>query len=96
MIKTKSALALCSALGLSACATGAKPHSHMKLDTNGDGLISEAEFIAGRKDPDHAKKIFDAADTNKDGQLDRKELSALRAKQDAWRRQHQAAAAPTH
>ncbi len=93
MMKTKSTLALVSVLGLSACATGAKAHPHLKLDTNRDGLISQTEFLVGHKDPNRAKTIFASADTNNDGQLDKTELAALRAKQESQKRHHQAAAA---
>jgi Ca2+-binding EF-hand superfamily protein len=44
------------------------------VDSNGDGVLSAAEHVAG------AKKMFDKMDTNKDGFLSRDELEAGHAK----------------
>jgi len=49
------------------CKDGQCPH-HAMIDTDKDGKISDAERKAW-----HSKK-FDAADTNKDGQLSRDEF----------------------
>ena len=43
-----------------------------KLDTNGDGSVSKAEFLAGeraQKDPERAAKAFAHMDSDGDGQL---------------------------
>jgi Ca2+-binding EF-hand superfamily protein len=40
------------------------------IDTNGDGIVSADEHVAG------AKKMFDMMDTNKDGFLSKAELAA--------------------
>lgn len=48
-------------------------------DTNGDGKISEAEFVAsvkGKMDDEAAKKRFAALDKDKDGSLSREEFAA--------------------
>lgn len=51
-----------------------------KLDTNGDGVIAEAEFLA------HAKTRFDAMDANKDGQVTKEEAKAHHeAKRAEWK-----------
>ena len=46
-----------------------------KKDANGDGEITEAEFIAAAKNADKAKKKFAKLDTNNDGVLNKKERS---------------------
>lgn len=43
-------------------------------DTNGDGVISEAEFLA------HAKEKFAEKDTNKDGSISKEEARAAHEK----------------
>ena len=48
-----------------------------KHDTNGDGSISEAEFLA------HAKAKFAAKDTNGDGSISKDEAKAARDKKRA-------------
>ncbi len=45
-----------------------------KNDTNGDGVISEDEFLA------NAKKHFDEGDTDKDGKLTKEEAKAQHEK----------------
>ena len=46
-----------------------------KKDANGDGDITEAEFIAAAKNADKAKKKFAKLDTNDDGVLNKKDHS---------------------
>lgn len=41
-------------------------------DTNGDGIVSEAEFA------EYQKKLFAQADTNHDGKIDAAELAAIK------------------
>jgi len=48
-------------------------------DTNGDGMISEAEFMA------HAKAKFAEKDTNKDGSISKDEAKAAK---EAMREKH--------
>jgi hypothetical protein len=52
------------------CKDGQCPH-HAMIDTDKDGKISDAERAAWQT------KKFDAADTNKDGQLSREEFMAM-------------------
>ena len=52
-----------------------------KLDTNGDGSISKAEFLAGeraQKDPERAAKAFEAMDSDNDGQLSTNDFAQRR------------------
>jgi Ca2+-binding EF-hand superfamily protein len=54
-----------------------------KLDSNGDGKVSEAEFLASpgaQKDAEKAKEKFKSLDADKDGSLTLEELSAAPAK----------------
>lgn len=44
-----------------------KEEMFKKQDTNGDGVISEAEFLT------HAKKKFEEKDLNKDGSISKEE-----------------------
>jgi EF-hand domain pair len=54
-------------------------HGLKAMDSDGDGLISRAEFdAAGKKMAEQRAKFFDMADTNKDGKLSRDEMAALR------------------
>lgn len=57
------------------------PGSHgdmlARLDTNGDGKISEAEFNAPHD------RMFQMIDTNHDGQIDEAEMQAAKAKMEA-------------
>jgi Ca2+-binding EF-hand superfamily protein len=52
------------------------------LDKDGNGTISKEEFLAGpaatkaKTDGKDPEKMFAGRDTNKDGQLDKAELSA--------------------
>ncbi|HVS52714.1 MAG TPA: EF-hand domain-containing protein [Opitutaceae bacterium] len=53
-----------------------------ELDKNGDGSISQQEYVDGMKDKlgeDGAKKHFAELDKNKDGQLSKEELNAAPA-----------------
>jgi hypothetical protein len=54
------------------CKTGECPH-HGKMDTDKDGTISDVERAAYRT------QKFDAADTNKDGQLSKEEFLSMPA-----------------
>lgn len=60
------------------------PHLFRKMDSNDDGVITQAEFNAG------GKRRFERVDTNKDGQLDTAERKAARveAREAKWRRAH--------
>lgn len=52
------------------------------LDKNGDGSISQQEYVDGMKDKlgeDGAKKHFAELDKNNDGQLSKEELNAAPA-----------------
>lgn len=51
-----------------------------KLDTDNDGKISKAEFIAGAKDKVKAEKKFSKLDKDSDGFLSKEELSAAKKK----------------
>ena len=53
---------------------GGRGQNHMRADTNGDGKVSRAEFMA------QPRRGFDMGDTNADGVLDQAELTALRAR----------------
>lgn len=69
---------------------GGKRHhgGHMmmkKADTNGDGAVSKAEFVAA-----HLAR-FDASDANKDGTVTKEERrAAFEAKREQWKQQRAA------
>lgn len=53
-----------------------------KLDTNGDGFLSLAEFKArpkAQENPARAEAVFKKIDTNSDGKISLDELKAFRA-----------------
>ena len=52
----------------------AKMEREIKGDTNGDGMISESEFLA------RAKERFNSTDANNDGNIDREEAKAAHQK----------------
>ena len=89
-MKIKFIATLFLTLGICGSMANAKGEGHPKhrRDTDGNGTLSLAEFTADRKNPDRAKARFEAADTNKDGQLDKSERAALR--------KHRRAAAAKH
>ena len=45
-------------------------------DANGDGKVSEEEFLAGKKDAEKAKEQFKGLDKDGDGSLTLEEFSA--------------------
>lgn len=55
-----------------------------KVDTDKDGLISKAEFLAKHEE------MFTKIDTNTDGSLSKEELDAGREKWKAMRKEHEA------
>lgn len=68
-----------------------------KLDTNSDGYLSEAEFIAKKKDQDKAKEMFAKRDKNKDGKICIVEFSPAKkdgAKGEGKKKQKQEQKAP--
>jgi Ca2+-binding EF-hand superfamily protein len=79
-MKTRSLFSLLLTLGLCAGAAQAKGEKkeHKNRDTDGNGTLSLEEFSAGSKDAAKAKAKFEAADANKDGQLDKTELAAIK------------------
>lgn len=73
---------------------GDKPHKGKmfeKKDTNGDGVISESEFL------DHAKARFDEMDKNGDGSISQDEAKVMheakrekmKEKRDQWKEKRQ-------
>ena len=48
----------------------------VKRDTDHDGFLSKAEFMANRKHPEKAEKAFAKRDTNGDGKLSLAEFLA--------------------
>ncbi len=62
-------------LMLTSVASAKNKKSFAELDTNKDGKLSEAEFIAGAKKPEKAKQKFKKRDKNGDGFLSPKEFS---------------------
>ena len=85
-----------AALGTTAIAGAAfaiqapRPMHAMKADTNGDGAVSKAEFLA------KAETRFAAIDTNKDGKLTAEERRAGRGIRGGWRgRRHMMQDGPT-
>ncbi len=79
-MKTRSIFSLLLTLGLCAGAAQAKGEKkeHKNRDTDGNGTLSLEEFSAGSKDAAKAKTKFEAADANKDGQLDKTELASIK------------------
>lgn len=63
------------------------PERQMRADTNKDGAIDRAEFLA------KAGQRFDRIDANKDGRVERTERRAMRDKVRATRDQRRAARA---
>jgi Ca2+-binding EF-hand superfamily protein len=78
-LKTGHAMTLAAAIAvlLSGPAFAGNP-DRPKLDANGDGKVDLAEAQAAR--PDFTREKFDAADTNRDGQLSEEELRTLPGK----------------
>lgn len=74
MPRTLPLAALLLVVASQAGATSPTKYSRQPLDANGDGVVTREEAQAH---PRMAAQ-FDAADTNKDGQLDAAELAALR------------------
>jgi len=82
----KQKLFIASLLGLTVIASPAafadhhkgdgkeKSAHHMKADTNNDGVIDKAEFMAMKAER------FDEMDTNNDGTLSREEMRSARQK----------------
>jgi EF hand len=72
--RTLLPIALCIGLALTPATFAADPRSDAvaakikAMDSNGDGLVSAAEYAA------HAKAEFDAMDANHDGQLTADEI----------------------
>jgi len=54
-----------------------------KLDKDGDGKLTFAEFKGKQTDEEKAKKAFDAKDANKDGSLTLEEFKAAPKKKPA-------------
>lgn len=71
MKMTKLTLVALAALFASSVALAATP-TFKKADTNGDGVVDEAEFAATK-----VKREYGKLDKNGDGKLDKKEYSVL-------------------
>ncbi len=55
-----------------------KVHALRMMDSDGDGVISRAEWdAAGKRMAERHAQMFDQADANKDGKLTREEMRAL-------------------
>lgn len=64
---------------LNAADSAKKKKNTLAPDTDGDGMISQAEYLAamkGKMDPAAAKAKFAELDQNKDGLLSREEYTA--------------------
>ncbi len=79
-MKTKLAVLLSLVLICSAGSLQAKNAKGLKLDTDGDGKVSLAEFVAGKKDKAKAEKAFTKLDKNSDGFLSKEELEGAKKK----------------
>jgi EF hand domain-containing protein len=84
------AIAFCGAVTLKAEDAPAKPKAtkeeqFKKADTNGDGTLSEDEFVAafGKKDAEKAKTRFKKLNKAGDGKLTLEEFTAGGKKKDA-------------
>ena len=76
-----TAVMLSLPLALHAAAQTNKKGAFLAADANGDGKVSQAEFVAamkGKMDPAAAKAKFVELDMNKDGALSREEYNAGR------------------
>jgi Ca2+-binding EF-hand superfamily protein len=82
VILTLCAIAFCGAVTLKAedakKTPASKEDQFKKADTNGDGVLSEEEFVAafGKKDAEKAKERFKKLDKKGDGKLTLEEFSA--------------------
>jgi EF-hand domain pair len=54
-------------------------HHFKRMDTDGDGAVSRAEFdAAGQRMNEQRNRFFEMADSNKDGKLSSEEMQAFR------------------
>ena len=92
LITTLTALAIATSLSSAQTKPATGPHGQgkppspeqifKKLDTNGDGFLSLAEFKArpkAQENPARAEAVFKKIDTNGDGKISLDELKAFRA-----------------